>query len=328
MNYRTLGKTGFTISEISLGTWQVGGKWGEPFSHNNADQILNAAVDAGINFIDTADVYGDGESEKAVGRLVRSRSERIYVATKCGRRLQPHTNEAYQPAVLRTFVEDSLRNMGLETLDLIQLHCPPTDVYYRPEIFELFDRLKEEGKIQHLGVSVEKVEEGLKAIEFPNVTTVQVIFNMFRQRPAELFFTEAARRNVGIIVRVPLASGMLTGKFSPDTSFSADDHRNFNRDGAAFDQGETFSGVDYETGLAAVEELRSIFPGDTNLAPDALRWILTFDAVSCIIPGASKPEHLISNVQASERPSPSPEQMTAIRKVYDTYIKNPVHYRW
>lgn len=328
MNYRTLGKTGFTISEISLGTWQVGGKWGEPFSHNNADQILNAAVDAGINFIDTADVYGDGESEKAVGRLVRSRSERIYVATKCGRRLQPHTNEAYQPAVLRTFVEDSLRNMGLETLDLIQLHCPPTDVYYRPEIFELFDRLKAEGKIQHLGVSVEKVEEGLKAIEFPNVTTVQIIFNMFRQRPAELFFTKAARRNVGIIVRVPLASGLLTGKFSPDTSFSADDHRNFNRDGAAFDRGETFSGVDYETGLIAVEELRSIFPGDTNLAPDALRWILTFDAVSCIIPGASKPEHLISNVQASERPTPSLEQITAVKRVYDTYIKNPVHYRW
>jgi aryl-alcohol dehydrogenase-like predicted oxidoreductase len=328
MNYRTLGKTGFTISEISLGTWQVGGKWGEPFSHTNADQILNNAVDAGINFIDTADVYGDGESEKAVGRLVRSRSERIYVATKCGRRLQPHTNEAYQPSVLRAFVEDSLRNMGLETLDLIQLHCPPTDVYYRPEIFELFDRLKEEGKIKHLGVSVEKVEEGLKAIEFPNVTTVQVIFNMFRQRPAELFFTEAARRNVGIIVRVPLASGLLTGKFGSDTRFSADDHRNFNRQGAAFDQGETFSGVDYETGLAAVDELRTIFPDDTNLAPDALRWILTFDAVSCIIPGASKPEHLISNVQASERPSPSSEQMTAVKKVYNTYIKNPVHYRW
>ena len=328
MNYRTLGKTGFTISEISLGTWQVGGKWGEPFSHTNADQILNNAVDAGINFIDTADVYGDGESEKAVGRLVRSRSERIYVATKCGRQLQPHTNEAYQPAVLRAFVEDSLRNMGLETLDLIQLHCPPTDVYYRPEIFELFDRLKEEGKIQHLGVSVEKVEEGLKAIEFPNVTTVQIIFNMFRQRPAELFFAEAARRNVGIIVRVPLASGLLTGKFRPDTRFSADDHRNFNRQGAAFDQGETFSGVDYETGLAAVDELRTIFPDDANLAPDALRWILTFDAVSCIIPGASKPEHLNSNIQASERPAPSAEQMEAVKKVYDTYIRNPVHYRW
>jgi aryl-alcohol dehydrogenase-like predicted oxidoreductase len=215
MNQRTLGKTGFSISEISLGTWQVGGKWGEPFSHTNADHILNAAVDAGINFIDTADVYGDGESEKAVGRLVRGRAgERIYVATKCGRRLQPHTADAYQPAALRGFVEDSLRNMQLETLDLIQLHCPPTEVYYRPEIFELFDRLKEEGKIQNLGVSVEKVEEGLKAIEFSNVTTLQVIFNMFRQRPTELLFKEAQRRDVDYragAVSQRLAHGQVFG---------------------------------------------------------------------------------------------------------------------
>ncbi|GAB2600677.1 aldo/keto reductase [Spirosoma areae] len=328
MTYRTLGKTGFSISEISLGTWQVGGKWGDPFSHNNADQILNEAVDAGINFIDTADVYGDGESEKAVGRLVRSRSERIFVATKCGRRLQPHTNEAYQPITLRRFVDNSLKNMGLETLDLIQLHCPPTEVYYRPEIFEVFDRLKDEGKIQHLGVSVEKVEEGLKAIEFPNVTTVQIIFNMFRQRPAELFFTEASRRQVGIIVRVPLASGLLTGKFHSDTAFSADDHRNFNREGAAFDKGETFSGVEYETGLAAVNKLRAVFPDNANLAPDALRWILTFDAVSCIIPGASKPGHLRSNVEATQRPAPTHEQMATVQTIYETYIKNPVHYLW
>ncbi|MBC3788962.1 aldo/keto reductase [Spirosoma utsteinense] len=328
MQYRTLGKTGFDISEISLGTWQVGGKWGEPFDHDNADRILNAAVDAGINFIDTADVYGDGESAKAVGRLVRSRSERIVVATKCGRRLQPHTSEAYQPKVLRQFVDDSLRNMGLETLDLIQLHCPPTEVYYRPEIFELFDRLKDEGKIQHLGVSVEKVEEGLKAIEYPNVTTVQIIFNMFRQRPAELFFNEAKRRQVGVIVRVPLASGLLTGKFDRNTTFSKEDHRNFNRDGAGFDKGETFSGVDYETGLAAVDALRTAFPDDTNLAPDALRWILTFDAVSCIIPGASKPEHLLSNLQAAQRPAPSPEQMAAVKSIYDERIRNPVHYLW
>ena len=328
MNYRKLGRTGFTISEISLGTWQVGGKWGDPFSHKNADHILNEAVDAGINFIDTADVYGDGESEKAVGRLVRSRSERIYVATKCGRRLQPHTSKAYQPAALRAFVDDSLRNMGLETLDLIQLHCPPTDVYYRPEIFEEFDRLKDEGKIQHLGVSVEKVEEGLKAIEFPNVTTVQIIFNMFRQRPAELFFTEAQRRDVGIIVRVPLASGLLTGKFRADTSFSAKDHRNFNREGAAFDKGETFSGVDYRTGLGAVNELQMVFPNDGNLAPDALRWILMFDAVSCIIPGASKPDQLTSNLEATQRPALTTEQMNVVKRIYDERIKNPVHYLW
>jgi len=329
MNYRTLGKTGFSISEISLGTWQVGGKWGEPFSPANADHILNAAVDAGINFIDTADVYGDGESEKAVGRLVRSRAgERIFVATKCGRRLQPHTAAAYQPAALRGFVEDSLRNMQLDTIDLIQLHCPPTEVYYRPEIFELFDRLKEEGKIRNLGVSVEKVEEGLKAIEYPNVTTLQVIFNMFRQRPAELLFKEAQRRDVGLIVRVPLASGLLTGKFSAQTQFDKDDHRNFNRDGAAFDKGETFAGVDYNTGLAAVEELKKVFPGQPQLAPLALRWILMFPEVSCIIPGASKPEHLLSNLKTEELPALTAAQLGAVRDIYDRLIRPQVHQLW
>ena len=328
MNYRKLGKTGFSVSEISLGTWQVGGKWGEPFSHDNADKILNAAADAGINFIDTADVYGDGESEKAVGRLVRSRSEEIFVATKCGRRLQPHVADAYQPTTLRQFVEDSLRNMQLETLDLVQLHCPPTEVYYRPEIFELFDRLRDEGKIRHLGVSIEKVEEGLKAIEFPNVTTVQLIFNMFRQRPPQLLFKEAARRDIGLIVRVPLASGLLTGKFSPQTSFSAEDHRNFNRDGAGFDKGETFSGVDYATGLEAVEELKHLFPAQPQLAAFALRWILMFDEVSCVIPGASRPEQILSNLQAAQLPSLSQEQMQAVRDVYDRKIKPLVHYSW
>jgi len=204
MQFRKLGKTGINVSAISLGTWQVGGKWGDPFNHSNADTILNKAIDAGINFIDTADVYSDGESEKAVGRLVKNRKEKIYVATKCGRQLQPHTNEAYQPAVLRKFVEDSLTNIGVETIDLIQLHCPPTAVYYRPEIFELFDKLKQEGKIQHLGVSVEKVDEALKAIEYDNVTTVQIIFNMFRQKPAQLFFSEAMKKNIGVIVRVQI----------------------------------------------------------------------------------------------------------------------------
>ncbi|MGI4872385.1 MAG: aldo/keto reductase [Janthinobacterium lividum] len=329
MHYRTLGKTGFSISEISLGTWQVGGKWGEPFDHANADHILSAAVDAGINFIDTADVYSDGESEKAVGRFVHSRpNERVYVATKCGRRSQPHTADAYQPAALRGFVEDSLRNMGLDTIDLMQLHCPPTEVYYRPEIFELFDRLKQEGKIQHLGVSVEKVEEGLKALEYPNVTTLQVIFNMFRQRPAELLFREAQRRDVGLIVRVPLASGLLTGKFSAGTTFGPDDHRQFNRQGAAFDKGETFAGVDYATGLAAIEELKQLFRGQESLAPLALRWILLFPEVSCIIPGASRPEQLAANLQAEAVPSFSAEQLAAVRNVYDRLIRPQVHQVW
>ena len=328
MNYRTLGKTGFSVSEISLGTWQVGGKWGEPFNPGTADHILNAAVDAGLNFIDTADVYGDGASEKAVGRLVRGRSERIYVATKCGRRIQPHRNADYQPAALRAFVEDSLRNMQLDTLDLVQLHGPPPEVYYRPEIFGLFDRLKEEGKVQNLGVSVEKVEEGLKAIEYPNVATLQVIFNMFRQRPAELLFPEARRRDVGLIVRVPLASGLLTGKYSAQTTFAPEDHRHFNRDGAAFDKGETFSGVDYHTGLAAVEELKNVFPNQPDLAPLALRWILMFGEVSCVIPGASRPAQLLANLRAEALPAFTNEQMAAVRAVYDRLIRPQVHQLW
>ena len=328
MEYRLLGKTGIKVSAISLGTWQVGGKWGDTFSHQNADVILNEAIDSGINFIDTADVYSDGESEKAVGRILRNRSEKIYVATKCGRQLNPHTNEAYQPAVLRKFVEDSLSRMQLETIDLIQLHCPPTEVFYRPEIFELFDRLKEEGKIQNLGISVEKVEQALKGIEFPNVTTVQIIYNMFRQRPAELFFEEAKKKNVGIIVRVPLASGLLTGTFNKDTGFTAGDHRNFNREGAAFDKGETFSGINYETGLAAVEALKAIFPNQANLAPVALKWILMNDAVSCIIPGASKVEQLTSNLQAFSVPDITPVQLAAVQEVYEKYIKNQVHQLW
>ena len=327
MNYRLLGKTGFEISEISLGTWQVGGKWGEPFSHDNADRILNLAVDQGINFIDTADVYGEGESEKAVGRLVRSRKERIYVASKCGRRLSPHTQEQYTVSALRKFVEDSLKNMGIERLDLIQLHCPPFGVYYRPEIFELFERLVQEGKILKMGVSVEKIEEGLKAIEYPNVCTVQIIFNMFRQRPAALFFEQAAKKNIGIIARVPLASGLLTGKFTRETTFTKDDHRNFNRGGAFFDKGETFSGIDYASGLMAVEQLKKLFPG-SNLSQLALKWILMFPEVSCIIPGASNPQQLESNIKAVDRSLLSEKEMLLIRGIYDQYIRDQVHQRW
>lgn len=316
------------ISAISLGTWQVGGKWGSDFNNNTAATILNKAIDAGINFIDTADVYSDGESEKAVGKVLKNRSEKIFVATKCGRQIQPHVNEGYQPAVLRKYVEDSLKRLQLETIDLIQLHCPPTQVYYRPEIFELFDTLKKEGKIQHLGVSVEKVEEALKAIEYDNVTTVQIIFNMFRQRPAQLFFSEAIKKDIGVIVRVPLASGLLTGTFGKQTSFTAGDHRTFNRNGEAFDKGETFSGIDYETGLAAVEELKQIFPGRTNLAPVALKWILQHEAVSCIIPGASSAQQVDSNLSALNENDLTAEQMNAVQRIYEQYIKPSVHHLW
>lgn len=328
MRYRKLGKTKIEISEVSLGTWQVGGKWGSQFDNNNAKKIINTAIDNGVNFIDTADVYSNGLSEEAVGKVIRSRSERIYIATKCGRKITPHINEGYKPKVLQQFVEDSLKRTGLETIDLIQLHCPPTEVYYRPEIFELFGRLKEQGKILNLGVSVEKVEEGLKAIEYPNVKTVQIIFNIFRQRPAELFFKEAAKRDVGIIVRVPLASGLLTGKFSRQTTFNPDDHRHFNRNGEAFDKGETFAGIDYDLGLQAVEELKELFPGMDNLAPVALQWILQFKEISCIIPGASKPEHLESNLSVYELPPLDKEAISEINSIYNEKIKPAVHHLW
>jgi aryl-alcohol dehydrogenase-like predicted oxidoreductase len=320
MKKRILGKTDFEISEIGLGTWQVGGKWGSSFSHQNADEILNAAVDKGINFIDTADVYSDGESEKAVGRLIRNRKERIYVATKCGRKLSPHTNQAYQTKALRKFVEDSLTNMGLETIDLIQLHCPPTETFYRPEIFDLFNTLKKEGKILHLGVSVEKIEEALKAITYENVSTVQIIFNMLRQRPAADFFTEAAKQNIGIIARVPLASGLLTGKFSTNTTFDKEDHRNFNRNGEAFDKGETFSGVDYELGLKVVDELKKVFPQHQNLTPVALKWILMFNQISCVIPGASSPAQLQDNINVSNLPNLTAEEMAQIAQIYQNLV--------
>lgn len=328
MQTRILGKTGFEISRIALGTWQVGGRWGSKFDHANADQILNQAVDSGINFIDTADVYGDGESEKAIGRLIRNRSERIYVATKSGRRLNPHSNETYTTKALRRFVEDSLKNMKLETLDLVQLHCPPTQAYYRPEIFELFDRLKDEGKVQNLGVSVEKVEEAVKAIEYPNVATVQIIFNMFRQRPAELFFRLAAKHDVGIIVRVPLASGLLSGKLSKNTKFEKDDHRTNNRHGEQFDRGETFSGIDYQTGLKAVGKLKKLFPGINNLVPLALKWILMHEEVSCVIPGASNPGQLKSILAEEEIHQLTEYELYQVDEIYRSDIKPLVHQLW
>ena len=328
MNYRKLGKTGLQVSEISLGTWQVGGKWGSGFDNKNAERILNEAVDAGINFIDTADVYENRKSERAVGKLIRSRKEKIYIATKCGRFINPHNNKGYQPKVLRKYVERSLKNTGLDRIDLIQLHCPPTEVYYRQEIFEEFEKLKEEGKIANLGVSVEKVEQALKAIEYPNVTTVQIIFNIFRHRPAELFFQEAKKRNIGIIARVPLASGLLTGKFNSKSTFSKEDHRQFNRKGAAFDQGETFSGVDYKLGLETVEKIKSIFPKKFNLVQIALKWILMFEEVSCVIPGVSKVEQLPSNLAALDIRNLSKKEMNAVEKIYREMIRPSVHHRW
>ncbi|MGP8246415.1 MAG: aldo/keto reductase [Bryobacteraceae bacterium] len=327
MNTRALGRTGWKVSEIGFGAWAIGGAWGD-VSDAESLAALEAAVDCGVNFIDTADVYGMGRSERLVAELKRSRKERMVVATKAGRRLDPHTADGYNRRNLTAFVEDSLRNLATDCLDLVQLHCPPTDVYYRPEVFGELDRMMEAGKIRYYGVSVERVEEALKAIEYPNVQTVQIIFNCFRQRPAELFFGEAARKGVGILARVPLASGLLTGKMTAQSSFAADDHRNFNRHGESFDVGETFSGVDFETGLEAVEDLRHLVPAGASMAQFALRWILMFDAVTCAIPGAKRPDQAEQNCRAAELAPLSKQTMAAVKAVYDAKIRAQVHQRW
>lgn len=328
MKYRVLGKTGLKISEISLGTWQLGGKWGEKFDDKLAASILEKAYENGVNFFDTADVYNDGLSEKAIGEFLKTKKDKIYVGTKCGRGLNPHNAEGYNAENIRKFIESSLKRMDLERLDLIQLHCPPTDVYYKSEVFYELEKLKSEGKIANYGVSVERVEEALKAMEYPGVSTVQIIFNIFRQRPAELFFEQAKKKDVGIIVRVPLASGLLTGKFNKNTVFNKDDHRFNNREGQNFDKGETFSGVDYEKGLEAVEELRNTFGGNEILAAHALKWILMFEEVSCVIPGASTTNHVESNISATSLPDFTNSQMEAIREVYNKFIKESVHHNW
>ena len=328
MNYRKLGSTGFQISEVSFGAWAIGGSWG---TVDDAESLaaLRTALDSGVNFIDTADVYGDGRSERLVSQVLGERKgERIYVATKAGRRLDPHIADGYNRENLTAYVERSLRNLGVETIDLLQLHCPPTEVYYRPEVFGILDDLVSAGKVAHYGVSVEKVEEALKAIEFPNVETVQIIFNMLRQRPADLFFSRARAGDIGILARVPLASGLLTGKMRADTVFEAGDHRQFNRYGEAFDVGETFAGVPYEVGLQAVEELRSLVPPGTTMAQMALRWILMFDAVSCTIPGAKRPEQAADNAATSGLPALDEKTMAAVRNLYERLIRPHVHYRW
>jgi len=328
VDYRTLGRTGWKVSEISFGAWAIGGAWGT-VEDDVSLAALRKALDLGVNFIDTADVYGDGRSERLIGQVLRERKgERIYVATKAGRRLSPHVADGYNRENLTAFVERSLRNLGVETLDLLQLHCPPTEVYYRPEVFGILDDLAAAGKLRAYGVSVEKVEEALKAIEFPNVKTVQIIFNIFRHRPAQLFFSQAKERQIGILTRVPLASGMLTGKMRPNTTFEEDDHRNYNREGEEFDVGETFSGVPYDVGLSAVEELRALVPEGVAMAQFALCWILMFDAVTCAIPGAKTPAQAIDNTAASDLPPLSDETMEAIRDLYDRLIRPHVHQRW
>jgi aryl-alcohol dehydrogenase-like predicted oxidoreductase len=327
MNYRALGRTGWKVSEISFGAWAIGGAWGE-VSDEESLGALNQAIDSGINFLDTADVYGNGRSHHLIAQLKKSRKEEIIVATKVGRRLPSQTVEGYTRANLTSWVEDNLRDLNMETLDLVQLHCPPTDAYYEPEIFAVLDDLVKAGKIRFYGVSVERVEEALKAMEYPNLQTVQIIFNCFRQRPAELFFAQAKLKQVGILARVPLASGLLTGKFKADTRFAEDDHRNFNRQGQRFDRGETFSGVDYQVALEAVEEIRALVPAGMSMSQFALRWILMFDAITCAIPGGKRPSQVADNALASTLPPLTPEVMASVRKIYDAKIRPLVHQLW
>jgi aryl-alcohol dehydrogenase-like predicted oxidoreductase len=326
MNTRVLGKTGYEVSEIGFGAWAIGADWGE-VADADAAAALDAAIEAGVTFIDTADVYGDGRSERLVAEA-RRRHPDVVVATKAGRRLDPHVASGYTIENIEAFVDRSRRNLATDTLDLVQLHCPPTEVYYHPELFDGLDDLVARGKLRHYGVSVEKVEEAIKATEYPGVATVQVIFNAFRLRPAELFFQLARERGVGVIARVPLASGLLSGRMTASTTFATDDHRRFNRSGEAFDVGETFSGVPYEVGLAAVEELRALVPEGSTMAQWALRWILMFEEVSVVIPGAKNPAQAAANAAAADLAPLDVETMSAVREVYDRLIRPHVHQRW
>lgn len=327
MIYRKLGRTGWRVSTVSFGAWAIGSAWGHVDS-GEALRALHKAVDCGVNFFDTADVYGDGHSERLLAQLKRERDEEIIIATKAGRRLDPHIADGYNAENLSQFIERSLKNLAVEALDLLQLHCPPTEVYYRPEVFAALDDFVKQGKVRYYGVSVEHVEEALKAIEFPNVQSVQIIFNIFRQRPADLLFNEAERRQVGILARLPLSSGMLTGKLNTKSEFAPDDHRAFNRHGEAFDRGETFSGVDYQVGLQVVEDLRALVPAGTSLTQFALRWILMHEAVTCAIPGAKRPEQVEENVSASDLPPLSYDVMQRVKELYAEKIRPLVHHYW
>ena len=327
MQYRELGLTGHKVSTISFGAWAIGGSWGS-VDDRDSMAALRKAVELGVNFFDTADVYGDGRSEKLLARLRKEMGTSLTIATKVGRRMSPHVTSGYHLENLTAYIERSLKNLETDALDLVQIHCPPTEVYYHPEVFGIFDDFVKQGKVRSYGVSVEKIEEAFKAIKYPGVQTVQIIFNIFRQRPAEVFFSEAIRRRVGILARIPLSSGLLTGKMNAQSKFGPDDHRTFNRHGEEFDAGETFSGVDFEIGLKAVEELRPLVPAGMTMAQFALRWIMMFEAVTCSIPGAKNPVQAKENALAGDFPPLSEETMEKVRQVYDHLIRPQIHSRW
>ncbi len=327
MHYRELGRTGLNVSAVGFGAWAIGGTWG-PVDDEASLKALHRALDLGVNFFDTADVYGDGHSERLLARLKRERGPIFHVATKVGRRLSPHLAAGYTRENLSAFVERCASNLEVDALDLLQLHCPPNEVYYMPEVFGALDDLKRAGKLKHYGVSVERVEEGLKAIEYPEVQSVQIVFNIFRQRPAELLFAEAQKRKVGILARLPLSSGLLGGKMHKGQRFADDDHRQFNRSGAAFDRGETFSGFDFDTGLEVVEELRALVPSGMSLPQFALRWIEMHDAITCSIPGAKRTEQVFENTSAVALPPLPSDVMRRVKEIYDARVRPAVHQLW
>lgn len=327
MRYRRLGKTGYEVSEIGFGAWAIGGSWGQ-VDDEVSMRTLHAAADAGVTLYDTADVYGDGRSERLIGRFLRERrGERHTVATKMGRRVEQVTSN-YTPEHFREWTDRSREHLGVERLDLVQLHCPPTDLFYHPEVFAALDDLVASGAIAHYGVSVERVEEGLKALGYPGVASVQIILNIVRQRPLDRFLAEAGSHDVGVLARVPMASGLLTGKLTASSTFEPDDHRAFNRHGESFDVGETFAGLDYEVGLQVVERLRPLVPGGATMAQLALRWILMWEQVTAAIPGARTPEQAIANAAASDMPALPGTTMERIRTIYDELARPLVHQRW
>ena len=327
MKYRKFGSLDWNVSEIGLGCWQIGADWGEG-SEDKAKEVLKSSFENGVNFFDTADVYGMGRSEKFVGEFIKSVSERIYVATKAGRQINPHVAEGYyNKELMESYVDQSLSNLNVETIDLLQMHCPPTEVYSSDHTFDMLDHLVSKGKIQHYGFSVQTVDEALACIKRPNTKSIQVIFNIFRQKPAEKLFEIAKEKKVAIIVRVPLASGLLTGKFSKDSSFAPDDHRNYNINGDAFDVGETFSGVNFNKALDAVEDLKNILPTEITLSQLSLRWILMHDAVSVVIPGAKNKDHVNLNTSSSNINEIS-SLMEKISNIYTEYFFDDVHHRW
>ena len=328
MKYRKFSDLGWSVSEVGLGCWQLGWGWGDIVSEKDVKELLKKTLDKGINFFDTSDTYGDGRSEKFLSEIIKSTSEKIYVTTKLGRRIRG-TNypKGYKQEPMEEFIDRSLMNLGIECIDLLQLHCPPSEIISKKETFEMMDEIVKKGKVANYGVSVHKISDAMEAIKNPNVKSIQLVFNIFRQKPTEIFFNEAKKKNIAVIVRGPLASGLLTGEINRDTKFAENDHRNYNIKGEAFDIGDTFSGVNFEKGIEAVEQLKKIVPDNFSLSTLALKWILSHDAVSVVIPGAINKLQVKINAGTSDLDDIS-DIIPKINSIYDELIKADVHNRW